>query len=402
MTTITLTAPEIAVWGLCGLALAAALWLLTAYRARIARVTSAIRRQTASPFNPSPRPMPPAVSVVVVAGDDATALEALLAKLFEQEWEGEMEVVVVNDGKNDDIKDVVTRIKHLQHRPDLFITFTPPGLRNISHRKLALTLGIKAAHNPVIITLGEQSRIYSTQWLGRMTEPFGREETEVVIGSALPAAKFDRGPGARYRSFTHGHDATVWLAAALGGKPFRAHRANMAFRRNLFFESGGFSSALNLRDGDDDIFISRICRPGNSAVVCAAQAAVRYARPTSKSEFRDGRPRRMFTSRRAGAAPAGRFWGLSSLAAWVMTLAAVGAVGLGIRLHMWIAVGVGAALLLATWTLLALTWRSTLLALRCRPAAAMVVPMVLRRPLTNFIHRLRSRRRRGDYRTTPA
>lgn len=402
MTTITLTAPEIAVWGLCGLALAAALWLLTAYRARIARVTSAIRRQTASPFNPSPRPMPPAVSVVVVAGDDATALEALLAKLFEQEWEGEMEVVVVNDGKNDDIKDVVTRIKHLQHRPDLFITFTPPGLRNISHRKLALTLGIKAAHNPVIITLGEQSRIYSTQWLGRMMEPFGREETEVVIGSALPAAKFDSGFGARYRSFTHGHDAAAWLASALAGKPFRAHRANMAFRRNLFFDSGGFSSALNLRDGDDDIFISRICRPGNSAVVCAAQAAVRYSRPTSKSEFHDGRPCRMFTSRRAGAASAGRFWGFSSLAAWAMTLAAAGAIGLGIRLGMWPAVAAAAATGLTAWIIIAMTWRSALQALRCRPAAAMVPAMVLRRPLTNFVHRLRSRRRRGDYRTTPA
>ena len=38
------------------LALIPALWLLTAYRARIASVGSAIRRQTDAPFNPDPKP----------------------------------------------------------------------------------------------------------------------------------------------------------------------------------------------------------------------------------------------------------------------------------------------------------------------------------------------------------
>lgn len=398
---LQLTPLEITAWGLAGLALLAALWLLTAYRARIARVGAAIRRQTAAPYNPDPRPAPPAVSVVVVAGDDAEALEALLTKLFEQQWGGEMEVVVVNDGKNDDIKDVVTRMKHLRRLPNLFITFTPPGLRNISHRKLALTLGIKAAHHPVIIALDEQSRLYSDQWLGRMAEPFVDERIEVVVGSALPAVKLDSGLGARYRSFTHGHDAALWLSSALAGKPWRAHRANMAFRRNLFFESGGFNSALNLREGDDDIFISKICRPGNSAAVCSAQAAVRYAHPTSRSEFRSGRPCRIFTSRGLGA-PARRFFGFSSLMAWMLTLAAIASAALGVWLRDWPVVGVAALLLLGAWIVLSLTWRSTLKALRCRPVAAMAFPMMLRRPLTNAVHRLRSHRHRGDYRTTPA
>ena len=74
---LLLTPAEICAWSLGALALIASLWLLTAYRSRIAGVGAAIRRQTAQAFNPSPKPEPPAVSIVIVAGDHAEALETL-------------------------------------------------------------------------------------------------------------------------------------------------------------------------------------------------------------------------------------------------------------------------------------------------------------------------------------
>lgn len=392
-----LTPLEITAWGFGALALLTALWLLTFYRSRIASVGAAIRRQTAEPFNPSPKPAPPAVSVVVVAGDHAEALESLLAKVFEQEYPSEMEVIVVNDGKNDDVKDVVTRIKTLQHRNNIFITFIPENLHNVSRRKLALTLGVKAAHYPVIIALTEESKLYSTQWLLKMAQPFTNPEVEVVVGSALPATKFDSGYGRRYRSFTHGHDAVRWLSSALRGKTFRAHRANMAFRAESFFRVGGMGGALNLRNGDDDIFISKIARPGNTVAVIAAQAAVRYAHPTSRQEFRVVRSARMFTER--GLNTPRLFFGFSSLAAWLLLLASAGAIALGVMLGDWVITGSVAALFVVSVVILSITWRSTLKALRCRPAALGVFPMMLRRPLTNAVHRMRCRHNKTDYYT---
>ncbi len=395
---LVLTIPEITAWALGALSLLAALWLLTFYRHRIASVGAAIRRQTDEPFNPEPQPAPTAASVIVVAGDRAEALETLLGKIFGQEFPSEMEVIVVNDGKNDDIKDVVTRLKHLEHRPNLFITFTPPGLRNVSHRKLALTLGVKAAHYPVVVCLTEESRLYSTQWLLRMVKPFSTPGIDMVLGSALPATKFDSGRGVRYRTFTHGHDAAVWLSAALRGKPWRGHRANMAFRRQSFFDAGGFEGSLNLREGDDDMFVSKLARPGNTATVCAAQAAVRYSIPSPRHQMREGRPARMFTSRGLGRGSA-RFFGFSSLMAWTLLIASTASIALGILLDDRVITVISASLLTGTWAGLALTWRSTLKALRCRPAAIAVFPMMLRRPLTNAIHRMRSRRNRKDYYT---
>lgn len=385
--------------GLCllGLALIPALWLLTAYRGRIASVGSAIRRQTDAPFNPDPRPAPPAVSVIVVAGDDAGALEQLLGKLFEQEYpSAEMEVIVVNDGKNDEIKDVVTRVKHLNHLPNLYITFTPAQLRNVSHRKLAVSLGVKAAKYPVVMLLTEQSRIYSRQWLARMAAPFARPQTEVVIGSAMPSVRADSGWGVRYRSFTHGADTTEWLSAALRGKPWRGHRANLAFRRDLFFSSGGFNGALNLRGGDDDIFVSRIVRPGNTECVLAAQAHVRYVHPSGRREFSTERPARFYSSRILGK-NSRRLFGVSSAMNWLLPLLCLAAAAAGVWSRDWYLAGGAALLLLAVWTVLSLTWRATLKALRCRPALLAIPLRMLRRPFTNLHHKLTARSRRQDY-----
>lgn len=379
-------------WILAALSLLAAMWLLSAYRSRVSSVGTAILKQTDEPSNPEPRPVAPAASIVVVAGSDADALERLLQRLFEQDYRGEMEVIVVNDGKSDEVKDVVSRIKHTEHRPNLYLTFTPTGMRNVSHRKLSLTLGIKAAKHPVIIALTEQSRMYSGEWLSRMLEPFTRPGVEVVIGSAMPGPKFDSGSGRRYRSFTHAADATEWLADALRGAPWRAHRANMAFSRDLFFRSGGFNGALSLRDGDDDIFISKIASRGNTAAVVAAQAAVRYAHPSPRYEFDQTRSARYFSSKHRS-----RLMGFSSLMAWTLTLSAAAGIALGAYLSDWVMLGFCAFALLLTIGVVSATWRRTLKALRARPAAVMVWPMMLRRPFTNLIHRLCSRQRRAEY-----
>ena len=380
------------------IAIIAFVWIAAFYRSRVASVGRAVRVQTLAPFNPDPKPAQGGVSVVVVAGDDCVALERLLNQIFEQEFSQPMEVIVVNDGKNEDVKDVVTRMKHLSHRPNLYATFTPPGLRNISNRKLALTLGIKAAHYPIIIAVTEQSRIYSNQWLARLAEPFSQSGIEVVIGSALPSAKLDSGSGKRYRSFINVADAVEWLSAALRGKPYRAHRANMAFTHDAFFRVGGFNGALNLRDGDDDIFISKIVRRGNFAVVCAAQAAVRYTHPDPARLMREERPARFYSRGKSGRSSS-LFFGFSSLMIWTLVLiTCIGGILSGL-LNEWAFLSGFVGMLLSAWVILAVTWRKTLKALRCHPISIMVLPGLLRRPFTNFWHRMYGRKHHGEYHT---
>lgn len=69
--------------------------------------------------------------------------------IFAQDYPAPLEVIVVNDGKNEDVRDAVTRLR-TRHR-DLHITFTPMQARNLSHKKLAVTVGIKAASHDAVL-----------------------------------------------------------------------------------------------------------------------------------------------------------------------------------------------------------------------------------------------------------
>lgn len=391
----TLTPIDLTAALLAAIALLPALWLLTLYRARVASVGRAVRHTVATPSRPEVN-----ASVIVLSGNDSDALDRLLGRLFDQEFAGQMEVIVVNDGKSENVKDVVTRMRNARRLSNLHITFTPPGARNVSHRKLSITLGVKAARYPVVAIIDEQAAIPSNHWLSAMAAPFADHGTEIVLGCALPDVSADQHPkgSKRYRAFTHVADAVAWLSAALRHAPYRGCGGNIAYRRQLFFDSKGFSSALNLRDGDDDIFINRVATGANTAVMIAPETLITYSHPTSRSEYRSHRPRRFFTAKRLRRASA-RFFGFSSAMAWLFALLSTAAVVLAAISRDWVVVSATALLIVAVWLTLALTWRYTVGALSGRRLLLTIPAMILRRPLTNLHHKWLSRLRTKEYYT---
>ena len=162
----------------------------------------------------------------------------------------------------------------------------------------------------------------------------------------------------RYRSFTHAADAVMWLSAAIRRRPYRGHGCNLAYRRSLFFDSRGFSSALNLRDGDDDIFINRVTTRDNTAAVVSRDAQVTYSHPSSRHEYRQRRPRRFHTARslRKGSA---RFFGFSSLMTWLFVLLTVTAAAAAVYNRDWTQCGAVGAQIALLWLPICLTWRRT-------------------------------------------
>ena len=61
---------------------------------------------------------------------------------------------------------------------------------------------------------------------------------------------------------------------ALVKQPYMGIGRNMAFRKNLFFDNKGFSSVLNIEDGEDNVFINRIATKENVAVVASSRSMV--------------------------------------------------------------------------------------------------------------------------------
>ena len=72
---------------------------------------------------------------------------------------------------------------------------------------------------------------------------------------------------------------------------------NMAFRKNLFFDNKGFSSVLNMEDGEDNIFINRIATKENTAVVLSQKSMVVSSVVDSISSWRNIKTRYLTTRR---------------------------------------------------------------------------------------------------------
>ena len=214
----------------------------------------------------------PGVSVIVYSQDEAHELAELLPQILNQDYDGKMEVIVVNDGESLDVRDTVSLLQ-LSHS-NLYLTHTPDGARNLSRKKLGITLGVKAARYDVVVLITAAARVTSNQWLHRITRHFADSRIEVVLGYAYPATGGDNGAGKRRRSFDIVADAALWLSAALTGKPYRGCENNLAYRRSTFFANKGFARSLNLCFGDDDIFVSEIARHDNTAVELSAQSMV--------------------------------------------------------------------------------------------------------------------------------
>ncbi len=235
-------------------------------------------------------------SVVVYSNDQAEELVELLPRLLGQDYAPGFEVIVVNEGDSPRVRAIVDELQ-LRHR-NLYLTFTPDGARNLSRKKLALTLGIKAARYPVVVHTCAGASVGSEQWLARMMQHFAADNhTEIVLGIAVPDTADDTALWRRIRSFDLAVDTVAWLSDAIAGKAWRGTEYNLAYRRDTFFRNKGFSSCLNLRHGDDDIFVSQVATRANTAVELSDESVVTVPGSNTLRALRDRNVQRRFTRR---------------------------------------------------------------------------------------------------------
>lgn len=119
------------------------------------------------------------LSVIMAVYDNARELEENLPDFLMQEYEPGYEVIVVDESSTDDTEDVLKRFK--QDYPHLYTTFLPKPNQNIIRRKLALTIGVKAAKNEWIILTDINAKPVSSEWLKEIAEAIDNT-TDMLLG----------------------------------------------------------------------------------------------------------------------------------------------------------------------------------------------------------------------------
>lgn len=245
-------------------AIAAICLILAAVQATyILRRKSALKRQlkkcsAASGNKPAP------ISVIVFASNSNSAyLEESIPAIMAQNHP-DFEVIVVNSDSSATTDGILTRLT--AEYPSLRSTFIPNTSCNVSIRKLSATLGIKAATNDTVLLTEASCIPKSKEWLARISRHFDGRPS-IVIGYCHYCHRQDKAAGHRYRSFDSVMTDSQYLAAAIRKHPYRGDRRNIAFSKQLFFDNKGYSRTMNLKYGDDDIFINEIAPAADNIYV---------------------------------------------------------------------------------------------------------------------------------------
>lgn len=361
---------------LVGVGLLAALYLIFVYRRRIVSVVR--HRRAARRVADAALPMP-ALSVIIYCKDSARALERMLPEVLGQNFDAPFEVIVATDGRSELAEDVV-KLLSVDHR-NLRMTYVPDEAHALSRKKLAVTLGIKAARYDYVVITDANARIMSADWLKLIGRHFAAGK-DVVIGSVSPFSKRRRSSLGNYNMLA---DKITYLSSALAGRAYRGEDCNMAFRRQMFFDHNGFTESVALHHGIDDIFLSGITRPGNYAVELSGAAQVGVDED-STGDYRTDRVRHEFTGRKLSHRSR-RIMGFGSLMMWVwlgVTFAS-GVLFMPNPLPLGVLLVVGVAWI----SIVSVAWRKAARALHVTVSGWRLPAYMFIRPLTTLIIRIK-------------
>lgn len=204
----------------------------------------------------------PPLSVIVYAQNDAENLIQFMPRILNQDYP-QFEVIVVNDDSTDDSKDILDSLR--AQYDNLYYTYVPEGSRNLSHKKLALTLGVKAAQYDIVVFTNANCCPAGNQWLASLARNFVAG-TDIVLGYTAMVRKKKERLAFWYCAYDKLLFTLRYLSFALIGRPYMGESSNMAYRKALFFENKGFSKYLHLHYGDDDLFINEIANRRNTRI----------------------------------------------------------------------------------------------------------------------------------------
>ncbi|MBR5854294.1 MAG: glycosyltransferase [Paludibacteraceae bacterium] len=209
----------------------------------------------------------PKVSVIVCARNEQENVQTYLHALLHQDYPC-YEVIVVNDRSEDGTQLVLEQ--YAQQYSNLHLTFVPREARVVSSKKLALTIGVKAAHYDYILLTDADCRPESIYWIREMMQGFANEQTEVVLGYGAYFEK--KSLLSALISYDTLFIGLQYLGMAAAGHPYMGVGRNLAYKKETFFRNNGFRGLLSERAGDDDLFVNKVATTTNTSVVCSPES----------------------------------------------------------------------------------------------------------------------------------
>ena len=332
----------------------------------------------------------PPLSVILVAKDAASDLQKNLPAILEQDYPDFEVIVIYDQSSDDDCEDV---LKLLEDKyPHLHHSFIPDSARYISHKKLGITMGIKASHHEWLVFTEPNCRPSGNQWLRKMARNF-TNGTDIVLGYS----NYEKTKGWFNRKVTFDTllYAMRYLGKAVDGHPYTGCGRNLAYRKSLYYEQKGFTSHLNLQRGEDDLFINQVANGKNTRVEASPESIVRITAPHYQKDWYEDKLNYHLTSRLYKGFSR-YLMGFETCTRLLFLLIVIVCIVYGILTQSWIVLGTAIMLWLLRYLMQVMVFRKTSIALGERKFYSTLLMFDWMQPLWNFRLKLSQRFSRKD------
>ncbi len=213
------------------------------------------------------------VSVIICAKNESANLRKYLPSILSQDYP-DYEVVVVNDHSTDNSLDILSEMSE-QYAHLRIIDLTDKNAAYVGKKK-ALSTGILQAHHEWLLLTDADCQPVSNQWIREMMRTATHPNKEIGLGySPYIYHKGLLNAFVRYETLL---TAFQYKSMALIKQPYMGVGRNLLYRKDLFYQAGGFESHLEVASGDDDLFISEVATGNNTFIVDTPDAVV-YSEP---------------------------------------------------------------------------------------------------------------------------
>ncbi|WP_242695979.1 glycosyltransferase family 2 protein [Desertivirga brevis] len=223
------------------------------------------------------------VSILIAARNEEEYIAFTIEDILKQNYpQGLVELIVVDDHSTDRTANIVEwygkdGVKLIKLREDQTLN---------SYKKKAITVAINEAKGELIITTDADCRM-GPEWLRSIVSFYEKNNFRMV---SSPVSYFkEKSLFERLQTLEFLYLIGLGASSIGNGKPSTCNGANLAYRRDVFFELGGFKGIDNLASGDDELFLHKVAAKYPEGVgFCKSRHAIVYttAKPNLKEFIR--------------------------------------------------------------------------------------------------------------------
>lgn len=218
----------------------------------------------------------PPISVIITVHDNSKLLNDVIDSYLNQDYTSDCQFIFVIDNNDEESESI---LKSRRENSRLYYTKLPVSSRYLSRKKLAITIGMRAAKHPWCIVTSIYCKPSDDKWL-RTFASYIKDDTKVVVG----LTPYESSTKAFYR-YEQLRTMLYHLKGLQSGNPFSTTHSLIAIRKDDFFENQGFRGNLEYQRAEYEFLLNKFAQLGPTVVALAPQSRLTFRKPTRKQWY---------------------------------------------------------------------------------------------------------------------